>query len=143
VGLSVYDGQNAAVNRPTGERPVLALVPDPPPGLPDCPHEALIALYARHLPHLRQPLRWDGNRAAWMRTRWRECSQPSAFGDGYRTQAAGLEFWERFFVYVAATPKLSEGIESRENGHRRVWKPSLDWLVNRENFTKVIEGAYA
>lgn len=121
----------------------MTLVSPEPPGLPDCPHQELIALYAKHLPQLRQPMRWDGERAEAMRSRWRECSKPTAFGDGYRTKAEGLEFWDRFFAYVAATPKLAEGIRTREGGQERIWKPSLDWLVQRANFTKVIEGAYA
>jgi hypothetical protein len=124
------------------DRPALTLVSPEAPGLPDCPHQDLIALYAKHLPQLRQPMRWDGERAEAMRSRWRECSKPTAFGDGYRTKAEGLEFWDRFFAYVAATPKLAEGIRTREGGQERIWKPSLDWLVQRANFTKVIEGAY-
>jgi hypothetical protein len=124
------------------DRPPLVLVP-PSPELPDCPHAELIGLYAKHLPQLRQPMRWDGDRAEAMRTRWRECSRPTAFGDGYATKADGLAFWDRFFAFVASTPKLANGITSREGGQERVWKPSLDWLVNRSNFTKVIEGAFA
>jgi hypothetical protein len=127
---------------PTDGRPALTLV-EPQPDLPDCPHQELIALYAKHLPHLRQPARWDGDRAEAMRTRWRECSKPTSFGDGYRTKADGIAFWERFFAYVASMPKLRDGIHSRENGQIRVWKPDLPWLVTRGNFLKVIEGAYA
>lgn len=111
--------------------------------LPDCPHQELIALYAKHLPAHRQPMRWDGDRAETLRVRWRECAQPTAFGDGYATKADGLAFWERYFAYVASCPKLREGIQSREGGQVRVWKPDLPWLLKRENFTKVVEGAYA
>ena len=137
VGLSV-DGDPP----PTDGRPALTLVP-PQPELPDCPHQELIALYRKHLPHLRQPLRWDGERAEAMRTRWRECSKPSAFGDGYRTRDEGLAFWDRFFAYVASVEKLRDGIRTRDGGQERLWKPDLAWLIGRANFTKVIEGAYA
>lgn len=123
------------------DRPALALVA-PSPGLPECPHQELIALYRKHLPHLRQPARWDGDRAESMRVRWRECAEPTSFGDGYRTKADGLAFWDRFFAFVAATPKLRDGITSREAGQVRVWKPDLPWLITRGNFLKVIEGAY-
>jgi uncharacterized protein YdaU (DUF1376 family) len=114
----------------------------PKPGLPECPHQELIALYRKHLPHLRQPVRWDAERAEAMRTRWRECAQPTPFGDGYRTKAEGLAFWDRFFAHVAATKKLRDGITSRERGEERVWKPDLEWLVRKGNFTKIVEGAY-
>lgn len=138
--------ENAGL-RPAGDgdpadRPPLVLVP-PTPELPDCPHQELLALYRKHLPQLRQPMRWDGERAEAMRTRWRECAQPTPFGDGYRTREEGLAFWDRFFAYVAKVPKLANGITSRDGGQERVWKPDLAWLVIRGNFTKVIEGAYA
>lgn len=127
------------------DRPALTLVPPADrQSLPDCPHQELIALYRKHLPHLRQPAKWDGQRADEMRTRWRECAAPSSFGDGYATKAEGLEFWSRFFAFVATCPKLRDGITTRERGGEvRVWRPSLDWLVHKSNFLKVIEGAYA
>jgi uncharacterized protein YdaU (DUF1376 family) len=125
------------------DRPGLALVETPGPEIPDCPQQELVALYRKRLPHLRQPATWDGQRADAMRTRWRECAIPSSFGDGYATKAEGLEFWDRFFAFVAENPKLRDGITSRDNGQVRVWKPSLDWLVTRGNFLKVIEGAFS
>lgn len=111
---------------------------DPPP-LPPCPHQQLIALYAKHLGHLRQPTKWDGARAEAMRTRWRECAEPSPFSRGYTTIEGGLAFWDRFFAYVASTD-LANGFP-RERGRR--WTPDLPWLVTKENFLKVIEGSYA
>lgn len=138
-----------AVDGQSSDRPQLALVgiPDKPrkpaPPLPDCPHQALVALYAKHLPHLRQPAVWDGQRAEAMRTRWRQCSRPTAFGDGYATEAEGLAFWDRFFAFVAGCPKLRDGITSTSGGQVRVWKPDLPWLLKAENFAKVIEGAYS
>lgn len=137
ANASAVDGEP-----PTDGRPPLTLV-EPTPELPDCPHQEVVALYAKHLPGHRKPVRWDGERAESLRTRWRECSKPSSFGDGYRTKADGLVFWDRYFAYVASTPKLRDGITSRENGQVRVWRPDLAWLVVRGNFTKVIEGAYA
>jgi uncharacterized protein YdaU (DUF1376 family) len=122
-------------------RPQLSLVP-PVQALPDCPHQQLIALYQKHLPGHRQPARWDGERMEAMRQRWRECSRPTSFGDGYATLADGIAFWDKFFAHVAATRKLRDGITSNERGEARTWRPSLDWLVQRGNFTKVIEGAY-
>lgn len=110
----------------------------PPPPLPDCPHQLLVGLYAKHLPQLRQPAKWGGARAEAMRKRWRECSQPSTFSRGYATTEAGLAFWEKFFRYVASTD-LARGFP-RPSG--KTWTPDLTWLVNAENFLKVIEGKY-
>lgn len=115
---------------PADEPPVT----EPPP----CPHQQLIALYAKHLGHLRQPVKWDGARADAMRVRWRECAKPSAFSRGYDSIEGGLAFWEKFFRYVASTD-LAQGFP-REHGKR--WMPDLPWLVTKENFLKVIEGNY-
>ena len=122
------------------EQPGLPAVPEPPEhAIPPCPHQQLIALYAKHLGHLRQPRGWEGARAEAMRTRWRECAKPSEFSRGYTTVEGGLAFWDRFFRYVATTD-LAAGFP-RENGKR--WLPDLPWLVAKENFLKVIEGSYA
>lgn len=110
---------------------------------PDCPQQAIVSLYGRRLPMLRQPASWDGQRAMELRQRWRECSLPSSFGDGYRTQVEGLVFWDKFLAFVADCPKLRDGITTTENGKTRTWRPTLDWLVTKRNFLKVIEGAYA
>jgi hypothetical protein len=123
-----------------GHHPELTEKPAPDPELPPCPHQQLIALYAKHLGHLRQPRGdWDGARAEAMRTRWRECARPSDFSKGYTTVEGGLAFWDKFFRYVAGTD-LASGFP-RDNGKR--WLPDLPWLVTKENFKKVIEGSYA
>lgn len=138
-GASAH-GADGAAGRGGGG---LTLVQGRKPGVPDCPQADLLALYAKHLPMLRQPIRWDGERAAAMRHRWVEWSAPSAVGDGYTTVADGLEFWARFFAYVAATPKLSAGIPSPgADGQVSVWRPDLPWLLDAENFIKVVEGKY-
>lgn len=126
-----------------GHHPQLEGIPpaeEPPTEPPPCPHQQLIALYAKHLGHLRQPRGdWDGARAEAMRTRWRECAKPSDFSKGYTTVEGGLAFWDKFFHYVAGTD-LASGFP-RDNGKR--WLPDLPWLVTKENFKKVIEGSYA
>ncbi|MDR0276238.1 MAG: hypothetical protein LBI48_13085 [Burkholderiaceae bacterium] len=108
--------------------------------MPQCPHERLLALYAEHLPQLVQPRVWEGARVEAMRSRWRQCAKPSAFGKGYATVEEGLAFWTRFFRYVAQCPALANGIP-RSNG--TAWAPDLPWLLKAENFAKVIEGKYA
>jgi hypothetical protein len=112
----------------------------PPDGPPPCPHKALLALYAKHLPHLPQPRLWDGPRAEAMRARWRQCARPTAFGKGYATEAEGLAFWDKLFAFVASCPPLRDGIP-RSNGS--AWVPDLPWIVKAENFAKIIEGRYA
>jgi len=122
---------------------VQSLLPtvDPPPDdpIPPCPHEKILELYAMILPMLRKPRIWDSKREALLRARWRYCAHGNGVFEGYRTVQDGLAFWERFFRYVAKSPKLTQGIP-RDDGS--VWLPDLPWLLKAENFTKVIEKKY-
>ena len=107
--------------------------------LPTCPHQKIIALYAKHLGHLPQPRVWDGNRATMLRQRWLQASKPSAFSpDGYATEEQGLAWWDSFFDYINNDTKLAIGFHS--NG--RTWQPDLPWIVNASNFAKIIDGKY-
>lgn len=127
---------------PAGAGDQLPGVPELPEGAdgpPPCPHERVIALYAKHLPQLQQPRVWDGARAEALRVRWRQCSQKSKFSKGYRTVDEGLAFWDLFFGFVATCPALRDGIERKGAGR---WYPDLPWLLKAENFVKVIEGRY-
>ena len=112
---------------------------EPGPGIPNCPQQKLLALYAELLPTLTQPRIWDGARASAMRARWRQCAVPSAASKGYATEEDGLRYWRKFFAYVATAPKLTSGIPY-PNG--TVWTPDLEWLMKASNFAKVIEGKY-
>ncbi len=39
--------------------------------MPHCPHQDVIALYAKHLPELPSPKIWNGQRANNLKSRWR------------------------------------------------------------------------
>lgn len=107
-------------------------------GFPPCPHQEILKLYAKHLPHLAQPRVWDGARAAHLKARWVQASKPSSYSPGgYSTHQEGLEWWDSFFEYVSKT-KLAAGFES----HGRIWRPDITWLVKAENFAKIIEQRY-
>jgi hypothetical protein len=63
--------------RQNDEAPVLALVVDglkAKPRIPDCPHQAVLALWAEVLPAMPQhsPAMWRGTRAKHLQVRWRE-----------------------------------------------------------------------
>jgi len=74
-----------------------------------------------------------------MRQRWIQAGKPSSYSpEGYKTQQDGLKWWDSFFAYIAADTKLRDGFES--NG--RVWRPDLAWIVNANNFAKIIDGKY-
>lgn len=126
------EGEGELILNPMSESPAQ-------PSIPDCPQEAILDAYRKHLPMLTQPRVWDGNRADLLRNRWRYCSKPNGIGNGYDSRSKGVEFWDDFFAYVAQSKTLTTGIPRKEGG---TWKPDLPWLLKAENFAKVIEGKY-
>lgn len=138
--MRTHSARNASQNhKPERSTAKGADAPSSEPGVPTCPQEALVALYAKHLPMLTQPRLWDGKRAEVMRARWRACAKKNAVWLGYTTVDEGLAFWATFFAGVAQSPVLTEGIK---RGDGSSWKPDLPWLLKSENFVKVIEGKY-
>ena len=108
--------------------------------LPTCPQKEILALYAKHLPHLAQPRVWEGNRVTILKQRWIQASKPSAYSPkGYRTKEGGLEWWDAFFGYIANETGLARGFESKD----RTWRPDLERIVTASNFAKIIDGKYA
>lgn len=101
------------------------IVPD---GIPDCPHDAIIAAYRAELPMLRQVREWNEQRRGYLRSRWRESADRQTVG-----------WWVDFFRYVATCPLLVGKHDSRSNPG---WQADLEWLVRPTNFVKVIEGKY-
>ena len=105
--------------------------------LPDCPHQEILALWADVLPHCRQPLpsAWPGtDRARNLAARWKACftlTKPN--GEPFYTdRETGLDWWRRFFGYIANNEYLMRG-------HR--WF-DLEWVVRQRNFLKIIERKY-
>lgn len=106
---------------------------------PTCPHKAILGLYAKHLPMLPQPKPelWDGQRAKNLSARWKWLlTKTKASGERYATnEDDGLAWFDRFFAYVSKSDFLT-GRDGR-------WTNcDLGWLVNAENFAKVVQGNY-
>lgn len=93
-----------------------------------CPHQQIIAIYHQFLPANPQIRKWTPTRAAHLRARWAEDKSRQS-----------LEYWQRFFAYVAESAFLTG--QASSNG-RRPFTPGLEWLVKDENFTKIREGRY-
>ena len=107
---------------------------------PPCPHQELLSLWSKHLPHLTQPRSWEGSRQASMKQRWVQAGKPSAYSpEGYKTVEGGIKWWDSFFGYIANDTSLANGFET----HGRTWRPDLEWVVNATNFQKIIDGKYA
>jgi len=107
---------------------------------PTCPHEQILILWKKNLPHLTQPRSWEGSRKTNLRQRWCQAAKPSAYSpEGYKTQGEGLAWWDSFFAYIAKETTLANGFQSQG----RTWLPDLEWVVNATNFQKIIDGKYA
>jgi len=126
----------------TADGPQLHLVDPPPPqpsGPPDCPHPAVLALWAEVLPAMPQhlPSQWRGSRADHLRARWRE----AAVEKGWSTEAQGLAYLRKLFAYVGQSQFLTGRATSRDPA-KRPFVIELEWLVNPTNWAKVVEGKY-
>lgn len=93
-----------------------------------CPHAEIVALYHELLPANPRIKVWNGQRAAMLRSRWREDEKRQS-----------LDYWRRFFAHVAKSEFLTGRTTSKD---RAPFLAGLDWLVNPNNFAKVIEGRY-
>ncbi|WP_434033692.1 hypothetical protein [Cupriavidus sp. a3] len=94
-----------------------------------CPHQEIIALYHELLPMGRAVRDWTPARSSHLRTRWNE-----------DPKRQNLDYWRRFFGYVANSPFLTGKVTPRDG--RKPFLVSLDWIVKAENFAKIREGQY-
>lgn len=105
--------------------------------LPTCPHQEIISLYEKHLPMLPYPRVWEGNRQRNLAARWKwVLTAKKRDGASYATDhESALSFFDRYFDYVSKSDFLT-GRNGRWSGC------DLGWLVNAENFAKVVSGNY-
>ena len=118
------------------EKPPLALVESRK--VPDCPHQAVLALWGEVLPAMPQhnPGLWKGSRAKHLQARWRE----TAVEKGWATDAEGLSYLRKLFGYVGQSAFLMGRTKTRDG--KPPFVIELAWLVCPENWTKTIEGKY-
>lgn len=109
-------------------------------GLPSCPHLVLIESFVKLCPELPEPKPelWQGKNADALRARWKwVLTAKRKNGSRYAsTTEEAIDWFERYFAYVSRSDFLS--------GRNGKWtKCNLGWLVNSENFAKVVQGQYA
>lgn len=102
--------------------------------LTPCPHAEIVSLYAELLPELPQVRKWEGTRARHLKARWVWVLADLKSKGKPFDKAAGLDFFRRMFGYI----HKSDFLMGRSGG----FSCSLPWIVNDENFSKIIEGNY-
>lgn len=88
------------------------------------------------IPELPAVKTWSAARMRHLQTRWREQCKAK----GWASQADGIAWFRRLFGHVRKSRFLM-GETARAPGHEG-WTCTLPWLVEAENFAKVIEGNY-
>ena len=102
--------------------------------LAQCPHQEILSIFSEELPDLPQPRVWDGKRADAMLARWRWVLADLKKKAKPHDKDAGLEFFRRMFAYISKSDFLM--------GRKTDWTCSLPWIVEAENFAKIIEGNF-
>lgn len=133
VAATASTGDQQPENLEAEEKPEKNEKPEVPP----CPHKQILALYHELLPELPRMKIWDGARQQNLTARWRERWKAGK----YATQAGGLDFWRRLFVYIGRDCDWLMG-RAENYGGRKPFQASLDWIVKPQNFAKIIEGKY-
>jgi hypothetical protein len=90
-----------------------------------CPHDEILKLYHLILPANPIVREWTAKRQALLRTRWNE-----------KPNRQSLEFWERFFNFVASCDFLVG-----KTGEKP-FLPNLEWLITPRNFLNIREEKY-
>lgn len=106
-------------------------------GIPDCPQQKVLALWAQLMPELQQPVKWTEARATALRTRWRE----EAVQHHWTTEDDGLRVFAKLFRWCRLSPFLMGKSNPRTPGGSP-FSLTLPWLTKAENWAKVQEGNF-
>ena len=74
-------------------------------GIPDCPHQKILAIYKRALPELPYPKDWSGSRASALKSRWVWVIKNGNLTE--KTEEFGLDYFRRMFDYIAQSDFLT------------------------------------
>lgn len=102
---------------------------NPAKAKPDCPHQAIVALYHEVLPICPKVRDWTPARQALLRARWNE-----------DPKRQNLDYWRTFFEYVGESEFLMGNVSGRDG--RKPFVADLEWMLKPANFTKIREERY-
>lgn len=91
---------------------------------PPCPHQTIVDLYHEILPMCPKIRRWHEGRQRLLRARWKEWPHVGK--------------WKKFFTFVSYSRFLTGEKEGTRG--RKPFVVTLKWMLEAENFSKIIEG---
>lgn len=106
--------------------------------IPDCPHQRVLRLWAELLPTLPQPVRWTDTRQGYLRARWKELFADKS--QKVTTEEDALRWLAKYFRWIGKSDFLMGRAAARPN--KPPFVAELQWVLQPENFTKVLEGKY-
>ena len=98
----------------------------------DCPFQELVAAYHEDCPSLPKVVVLTNMRMKHARARWVQVMVAEKW-----SKAENMEWFRDFFK----SAERSDFLTGRSGG-KRAWRASFEWLMNSENFAKVVEGNY-
>lgn len=127
---------------PTPKPPSRQEVPTAPVGkadasgyqVPNCPYQAMLDAYHAACPSMPKLKILTAARTKHAQARWKQvCAQDKIDADKCLD-------WFRWFFAKAESSDFLTGRIGNSKGH--TWRADFDWLMNADNFAKVIEGRY-
>ena len=116
----------------------------------DCPHKAILDAWRQNMPEKKQPNQslWAGTvRARNLAERWKEGFKilrdrgTKAGQVLYSNKDEGIVWWGQFFKFLRNSEFLmGEGAPNPKTG--KPFDPDLDWILRKDNFTKILEYKY-
>ena len=101
-----------------------------------CPYGGIVDLYHAILPRLARVRVLSEKRKGALNARWREKISSQ---DGLLSNA--LDWWRCYFEYVGTSGFLM-GKAPPSGGREKPFIADFEWLINKNNLVKVIEGKY-
>jgi len=109
------------------------VVRDDENSVPACPFDALLNAYHANCPSMPKVRVQTNMRMKHARARWMQVCIKEKW-----SASEALDWFAWFFAHA----EKSDFLAGRKSNGGRVWKADFGWLMNSENFAKVIEGNY-
>jgi len=103
---------------------------------PDCPYAMIAEAYHEELPELPSIVVLSPNRKRALQARWREVCTAE-----HLNAEQGIRFFRDFFRRIKQSEFLIGKAPPKQQGGRS-FRADFDWIINPQNFIKIVEGRY-